>query len=208
MWVKITMRREWNFKFCFNLGNDKCNGKCSRGRSSFSASWPRPAQLAPAPALATTCASAVAPNHKVCTAPAMPTLPLDYRPCISRILVGTKTDAAAVWMRSLTSILPFQLHLLLQSGPNGSRMPRPCPWQQVFQFFVSARTIKRHHHHTHLSWQCVAHVVVVLTQSMSTLAFGIGCCLRAGDFITGGLRSMGVACAKEQEMMEAAKKKK
>ena len=50
--------------------------------------------------------------------------------------------------------------------------------------------------------------MVVLTQSMSTLAFGIGCCLRAGDFITGGLRSMGVACAKEQEMMEAAKKKK
>jgi len=82
---------------------------------------------------------------------------------------------------------------LLQSGPNGSGMPRPCPWQQVYTLLGSAR---------------VAHVLVVLTQSMPTLALGIGCCLCAGDFITGGLRSMGVACAKEQEMAEAAKKKK
>jgi hypothetical protein len=95
-------------------------------------------------------------------------------------------------MRSLTSILPFQLHLLLQSAPNGSRMPRPCPWQQVPTLFGSSSRMS----------------VVVLMQSLPTLAFGIGCCLRAGDFITGGLRSMGVACAKEQEMMEAAKKKK
>lgn len=35
-----------------------------------------------------------------------------------------------------------------------------------------------------------------------------GAALRAGDFLLGGLKGMGLAIAKQQEMQEAAKKKK
>jgi hypothetical protein len=59
---------------------------------------------------------------------------------------------------------------------------------------------------------CIAYVrSLLLTRSVSYSPLASWCCrLRAGDFITGGLKSIGLAIAKMQESEEkaaAAKKK-